>query len=499
MAIVSGCILAASPAAAQCIPSLPRWTDGLAGCAGSLIRSEADYETDFGARRGWQSVSPELSLSWNSRIPFSVNDGLRWAGRGWSASARGGVRFSSAHLRIVLAPEVVSVENDRFPVLPAPDLPDRNRFANPWHSGIRRIDQPLRFGHAGYTQLAAGTSSIELLGHGVGVGASNAGMWWGPGIRNAIVMSTNAGGFPHLFLRTTRPYETPWGEAEARVVVGVLSESRFFNSSSSDDYRSLSAAVLTFRPAFDSGLTIGVARAMYASLGRRSALLTRSVGFLQPVESGASDGLQSVFARWVIPAVGTEFHAEWARLRIPSFRDLTVSPQEGQGYTLGAQWLSAGEPSARRFGVQLEATKLEQNTPPGRVEPRGYYTSANVPQGYTQRGQIIGAAIGSGGSSQWAHAYTRKAGTAIGLVLSRIRTEDEAYYQQPTGFTHFAHDVSATIGIRAATSLFRRTISLELLRTKRLNYLFQSGTLFDWDPSFDVHNTTLNLSIGPLR
>jgi hypothetical protein len=44
-----------------------------------------------------------------------------------------------------------------------------------------------------------GQSSIRLTFGPASIGLSNENIWWGPGIRNSLIMSNNAPGFKHHY------------------------------------------------------------------------------------------------------------------------------------------------------------------------------------------------------------------------------------------------------------------------------------------------------------
>jgi hypothetical protein len=152
----------------------------------------------------------------------------------------------------------------------------------------------------------------------------------------------------------------------------------------------------------------------------------------------------------------------------------------------------------RAFRLQGEATMLEQTPPAIRATTPLFYTSRFVPQGYTQRGQVIGAAIGPGGSSQFLAGDYLARGWRLGLELGRIRWEDESYYRSPNGVGFSAHDVSIFAGLRGGTTMYGTDIDVEAITQKRLNYLFQSavGGYLE-DRAFDVNNLTLKVAIAP--
>src|SRR5690242_14977587 len=61
---------------------------------GYLLRSPSSMTPALGGDRHrlhWAVVAPELLAIGNSSIPFSMNDGAMWAGRGWNESLRAGL------------------------------------------------------------------------------------------------------------------------------------------------------------------------------------------------------------------------------------------------------------------------------------------------------------------------------------------------------------------------------------------------------------------------
>jgi hypothetical protein len=462
-------------------------------------------------RLRWAVVDPMIESTWNSTLPNSLNDGAAWEGRGLTTTATAGFRAEAGRVSLVLAPQFIYQQNRDFFVFPS-GSPDRSDFASPWHSEAESADLPLRFGDQPMRFVVPGESRLELrLGQGraqFGVGMSTESLWWGPGVRNALVMSNNAAGIPQLYARTIHPIATPIGRFEARWLVGGLTESNFFNSDPDDDQRSISAFVATLNVAADTGLTLGIARSVYAPVPWSRAVIGHLFDVFarwdqrsdstKPAPRHPTDQVYSLFGRWVFPENGLEVYGEWAKLFPPSgFRELIVQPQRGQGFTVGLQWVRPLR-DASVFRAQVEATMLEQ-TPLARAEPvQSFYTSRLVPQGYTQRGQSIGAAIGPGASSQWfAGDYLSRTHT-VGAFVGRIRWEDEAFYRQLSAIGFFSHDVSIFAGIRGGVTAFGMDVTLEMQRTARLNYLFRTATSgYAPDATFDVPGTTLRLSLKP--
>jgi hypothetical protein len=488
----------------QLLGTLP--TDGF------LLRTPSSMNArsrSAGAGAWLELLQPELRSVWNSRIPFLHNDGAMWAGRGANLLVRAGVRGGYGPVEIVLAPEFAYSQNRPFEVFPGRE-PGRSTFSSPWHIGAESADLPLRFGDQSVRVVGLGQSSITVFAGSVAVGASTENQWWGPGIRNAIVMSDNAQGIPHLFLRTSRPVRTPLGPLEARWIIGGLTESLYFDTVASNDMRSLSGLVVTLRPGGARGLTLGLARTVYggeaanagAVLGRRYDVVTRFERLANPGEADTSrctDQLLSLFGRWVFPESHFEVYAEWARMELPrSLRDLLLAPQHTQGYTLGLQWARPAGGDDRFFRFQAELTNVEQSIAyTDRPTPPDFYAGRATAHGYTQRGKVIGAAIGPGSSSEWLAGDLVGPRWRAGLFVGRVRWENGALYRQLYA-NWYRHDVSVFAGFRAGVTLRRLDLAGEFTAGNRTNYLFQNGIMNPGKRrTIDIVNYALALVLSP--
>jgi hypothetical protein len=296
-------------------------------------------------REGVVFLLPELRTLVNSALPFSVNDGALRASRGINVTVSAGADVRLGALRVVLAPEFIAEQNDAYQTIPYPQnaLTARNPWANPFHPPPESIDLPQRFGDASHRRVGFGQSSISLDLGSMTAGLASENRWWGPGIRNAIVLSNNASGFPHLFLRPRTPLATSAGVFDFDVLAGQVRESEYFDDDESNDTRTLTGLALTWRPSGPPGLQLGAAR-------------------LRVDGSGAHDQMSSLFGRWVFPRAGFETYAEWARFQDPrSLRDFLELPNHSQGYTMGLQWRRALQ-RARALRLQAELSYLEPST-----------------------------------------------------------------------------------------------------------------------------------------
>ena len=473
-----------------------------------LLRSASSLfrEGTIPGTRHFSVLAPDLLFEGNTGFPYSYNDGALWSGKGGNGLVRAGVMAEWSRVRLVIAPEVVYSTNRPWvafllPIYYGPiQYPDRSLFSAPWYRLPRSIDNPWRFGPNHYARLEPGQSSITArVGGAAEIGVSSENEWWGPGIRNALVLSNNAPGFPHVFARTRRPLGSRIGTFDLRWILGGLAESAFFDTSTTNNRQSFSAAAAVWRPPATSGvagLSVGIARAVYAPAGDGwRSVAARPLDFLagtnRPDNVADADSLtmapgrdeiNSLFAQWAFPGAGFEVYGEWARTELPrSVRDFLLFPDHTRGYTVGLQWLRASRASHAHWRVQAEATNLEQGAS-FQSRPEGiWYTSRAVPQGYTHRGQVIGAAIGPGASSQWIGADYLAQDWSAGVVGQRIRWNNDALYYalrfpSNSGNGYCEHDVTLSPGFRGTFTSRLGAFAGELLLQNRLNYFFQNAS-----------------------
>jgi len=496
---------------------------GRSTTAGYLLRSPSATlgplpPGDSGVR--WAPLSPQLLVIRNSALPFSLNTGALSAGRGISTQVTAGIQAQWRSFSLVLAPSLIYEQNLGF-LMPPGFWPatDRSSWSSPWHDHPYSMDLPIRYGNRARLLIDPGQTSLTYRRGALAVGLATENRWWGPGVRNAILLSSNAAGFPHLFVRTGRPVHTRIGSFEAILLLGGLWESRFFDTTSTNDLRSYSALAVTWVPPGEPGLTLGLSRAVYAPVSGWSGLPWRlfdavfrrvgqpnSLPVSAPDTTSGPDQVFSLFARWLFPGDGLEAYAEWARYELPSsLRAILTSPGHTQGYTLGLQWARPVGASGGAVRLQAEHTFLEQD-PSFADQPLGsWYTSRAVDQGYTVLGKVIGATIGPGASSHWLAADYVGRRTQAGVFAGRIRWEDDTLYRikgvNTGGNTWCSHDVSVFVGVRGGRATRYGAVSASLTLARRWNLYFLHDTTCgdDRDPSriVDRDNVTLEFRLAP--
>ena len=487
-----------------------------------IVRSTSSLFWSGGMQAdGIRPIAPQLQLVTNSAIPYSRNDGGLWAGKGASTRIGGGVALKRGVLRVIIAPEILSTQNDSFPpravnIIPSPAIPaNRSSYSYPWYAnGPYSLDMPLRFGAKSRKQLRPGQSSVIADLGKLSFGFSTENEWWGPGIDNALVLSNNAPGFPHLLIRTSEPLATRVGAVEFRWLVGSLKQSAFFDTTTSNNSRSISTAVVTLRPRGLESLSVGLARSVVGSSTGWGEIPLRWLEVFHntghpnegaPYDStlhpGGRDQLISAFARWVLPASGAEIYGEWGRLDFPrNLRDLLVQPNRGLAYTLGLQWTRQVFAPGGRVHLRLENTSLEQSLANRNRFAGVWYTSRRVLQGFTNEGEVLGAAVGPGSSGQTVDInYLSKRGF-FGLEFGRTRYSEDVRQALPM-FDYLrwcSHDVALQWGMHGGFSSRAGTFSVRSLFQDRLNAWFQGGHGCPRsDGMVDIRNNNLTITFSP--
>ena len=179
----------------------------------------------FWGDRGRIKVLPvDLLMEYSSHHPYNRNNGSMIPNRGYQQLLSLGFYAEVGPLSIQFKPEHLLAENR-----------DYDGFADSHYDAIwarrytlwNHADLPERFGTDTYQRNLWGQSSIRLNWQGLSLGLSTENIWWGPAIRNSIMMSNQARGFAHLTFNSTRPLRTPIGHFEWQLVTGRLESSGF--------------------------------------------------------------------------------------------------------------------------------------------------------------------------------------------------------------------------------------------------------------------------------
>jgi hypothetical protein len=421
-----------------------------------------------------EPVQPESFSTLHTGWSDDRNDGALFGGRGLSTQLLAGLRLRWGALSAQVAPLAAWQQNRAWNVPPSL-APGLSPFANPFNVGV--IDLPLRMGPTDFWTLDAGRSWVRLDAFGAAAGLSTENLWWGPGLRNALLMSATAAGFPHLFAGTGRPVDVWIGKLEAQLVWGRLAESRWFDANPANDHRLFEALTLGFEPAFAPGLFLGLARVFVFPDDRVRARHWLDP-LLQPVFKGmltsaGSDGsssdnqLTSLMARWAFPAAGLEIHGEWARDdHAWGITDLLMEPGHSQAWLLGLQKLFPAGERLWRLHAELAHTFEMSPDNPTRGTPVFYTHGAEV-HGYTHRGQMLGAGIGPQADAQFLAVDRIEGAGRLGVFAERLVRNERWFYENVAATNPKRHDLQMTFGARGLAALGPLDVEWELALAHR--------------------------------
>jgi len=420
----------------------------------------------------------------NSAMPNGANDGLLWAGRGLSTAITAGATISVGAISLDVAPAYTWSRNADFTLgaLRGTVLPTASPYADVWMSA--REDRPQRFGNRAVSRGDAGQSGLTVAMGGFAVRATNENMWWGPGIDNSLLMSNNASGFPHVVAGTQRSHSIGIGRVEAQWTVGTLQQSAFWRTPADTlpTGRWLNALTFVFEPRGTPGMYFGATRLFLAYNRYNPINPSQLLAVFDPIEKkdlstpenptgdDKRDQMLTGFMRLVLPESGFELYGEYGRNDHDwNLREINLEPEHSRAYVLGAQKLW---PTATGFVVAHGEIGVTAKTRTALVRTSpSWYGHHIIQQGYTERGQIIGAAMGTGSNAQnitvdWWHP-----GGRVGLLLQRLRENDDGFflaYNTPSVSLQWRHDVTVGAGPRVA--VLRGPLVMELQLLRQVNY-----------------------------
>lgn len=430
----------------------------------------------------WGTLPLTMYNRFNSHHPYGWGTSGMIQAKGIQSVLSTGVYVSNGILSIQLQPQIVIAANPTF---------EHNANYGAVSKGT-------------YARLFPGQSSIRLNMGAISFGMSTENMWWGPGVYNSLLMSSNAPGFLHLTFNTTRPVKTPIGSFEWQLVSGKLIEDTilkredknlttgYYNpvSYSGDGYdgpydpkqkwRYFNGLTITYQPKWVKGLFLGINRIGYAY---NDSLTSGNSSFFHsylPVIFGVfresyAYGLQlpagkkrykqmlSLHARYLFPQSNMEFYGEygWGD-NTYNLRDMVLNIPHSRAYILGARKMV---PLTRNrwLDVHAEMTQMAQASD---YIPRTAGNWYGYQGGYTNQGRIIGAGIGMGSNVQTFTATLINGWERLGIKLERLQHD-------PNNYPVYWSDLS--IGFIGQKRYGRLLLNAQLQFIRSKNYIWEAG------------------------
>jgi hypothetical protein len=468
----------------QTFDSLFKWRD--------FTTSDTYKGFSFFKGRGITRPLPlTLKQQYNSHHPYGWNDGSMIPAKGYQVQLSFGLYSSIGPLSIHLQPEIVYAQNAAFNTF---TFRSDSTWKSYYQSVINVIDQPDRLSDKSYTRFFPGQSSIRFNYKQLSLGLSSENLWWGPGVRNSLIMSNNAPGFLHVSFNSIKPVTTPIGSFEWQVVAGKLKSSgiqpdttktfegrKLFVPKPKDD-RYLNGMVVTFQPKWTKGLHFGFSRVFYLI----STDLQKSFDGYLPVigkffksktpdeDNKKRDQLLSFFVRLILPTEKAEVYGELGRNdHSHDMRDFLLEPEHSRAYIIG---FKKNFETSKSTELQLmgEFANLKMPSTILLREQQSWYTHYQVRDGYTNHGQVIGAGIGPGGSSQTVGLAHLSGINKLGLTLERVVHNNDFYYEAFGPARDFlSHWVDLSANLNKIWQVNNILIDANITYIKSINYQWQ--------------------------
>ena len=484
-------------------------------------------------------ISPiDYNIEFNSHHPYNRNNGSMVPNRGYQHILSAGIYTEIGPLSIQLKPEHLFSENKdfegfgegpngHFPVIWA-------RRYELWN----KIDMPERFGEKSISKTLIGQSSIKLNFKGLSFGVSNENIWWGPSIRNSIMMSNHARGFKHITFNTTKPLNTKIGSFEWQVISGRLESSGFTPPNTdfeyagtklyvpkinqngfNDDWRYLQGYTITYSPKWVPGLSLGFIRwvQMYSALVEGKywwmkgnptwfpafSNLFRKNDKYEDYESQTNQAA-GVFLRWLWKDSKAEIYVDYNHNDSKqNIRDLLLDSDHSRAVTVGLQ--KVFKINSDDFLFSWEWTQMEQTASRLLRNAGSWYEHYFVYDGYTNKGEVLGAGIGPGSNSHYFALNRIRDKEKLGIALEIIDQDNDFYHEA------FANEDGSWGDARR----YWKDFNLHLNFSKKYKNLWLSSNLmysrslnYQWDledtatpyhhPGNDVNNFHMTLKLAYL-
>jgi hypothetical protein len=493
-----------------------------------LLRSTSDFLKLGGKEQkklwknvSWDGIDLKYNLQSNSKAPAGFNDGTLYPSIGRQNRISIQSRFTKKNFELNIQPEFVTAQNLNPPLFWG-NKQDGNYWARYYLHIQNNIDYYTQFGKKSLATLFPGQSYIAYHFNQFTFGISSENQWWGPGVRNSLMMTNTAPGFYHAYIKTNQPFETKWGSFEGKAMVGQLDAPKVLPREDSlmrtiwadgiirknNSLRHIEGFNINWQPKWTPNFYIGYTYFSQSYILNRN-IIGKKMGLLS--NDRPKQQLGAFIFRFVLPKEHAEFYAEIGQ------PNQAVSPWRffgdsvRTGFVVGARKLFPFGNKGAYLKLTTEFTQLQLMNPAlviNVADPFGgpmvtsWYTSNQIRQGYTNQGQMLGASIGPGSNSQTFGLSWHKGKNKIGLFIERVANNNDFYTYQYFGSTYYNRyfiDINKGFEIQyQVNSQF--LLAASAIQTNSLNYRWVREDLpnvsFSEPSSIsDKFNILLNISL----
>lgn len=341
---------------------------------------------------------PEWFNSYNTEVPYGQYDGALWQGKGYNTSFSLGLRLEAFGFEAIFKPQFSFSQNLDYDFLPGVFGNENSYF---WDYGI---DLVQRFGNKSFTNFDLDDTEIRYTFHTFTVGFGFQSPWLGPSYINPMLGSNNAPSYPKFDLgfRKTKLVipGLNWyiGDFEARIWIGQLTESDYFDNNDVIDKNLINGFNISFTPSFWKDFTIGATKVCLTKWGNNFWKYINPFYDDNDINGIGEDQKASIYANVLFPSVGFEIYGE---IGIDDYAwDKFSAMKHTMIYTVGAKKsFNISEKCKALLLFEWNDFEMSQDFQL-QWNYMGYYGHHQVKEGYTQKGQMLAGAYSYFGDSQ---------------------------------------------------------------------------------------------------
>ncbi len=442
----------------------------------------------------------KTTLQWVGDHPYDWNEGSMILAKGFQQYVNGGVNVKWKNLELQLAPEYVVAQN--LPYEGFNEGQDKVHWRD-YYRFYNFIELPERMGNAQYCQFFWGQSFIKFNYKNTVLQLSTANKWWGPGFRNALILSNNAAGFPHIGFSNKKPIRSKIGTFNYEFIWGQLINSGQPPPASYLKYngeqmfapkenrnRSFQAMHINYIPKWFPNLTLGLEQSFVQYedqlKGLDNYLPIKNIIYRLPNDVlNQPITLTAFYFNYEFPAVKAKIYGEFGwNLNRTTLRKWLIQPDKGMANVLGFSKIIPSQ-RAHFWELKAEMTNLQLLTVAEQFTtgaPPSWYLGAYVRQGYTNNGKTIGAGVGPGGTSQTLELNWRKGNNRIGVSGERRLHNNDFYVYSftPSGdFRRFYVDFATSLNVDWRVGKWELGPRITYVQTNNYNWeLFQPASTY---------------------
>ncbi|MFC3880953.1 capsule assembly Wzi family protein [Algoriphagus namhaensis] len=436
----------------------------------------------------------------NSGRPYGWNDYGLNPNVGFQQYISSGVKTKWKFVTVKFQPEIYFSTNGRFDGFPG-DYSDQENLDR-FHT-LNRGDYPEYFGPGATAKLWWGQSKVAFNYGAFELKISTENFWWGPGQWNALTFSNSAQGFPHISINTMKPAKTFLGEFEAHLLIGSLKDSGLsplisqelndiYFKAFNGDFKYLNAFMLSYKPKWISGLTVGFTRTFQVYNGLRGNTffdwLPVFEGFQKKnffedgntvdFDSNGRDQQVTFFGKYVSKKALAEVYFEYGkRDHNFSWREFVLNPEHARAFIFGFNKLFRISSSDEFIQVRSEITH-QQESVNRYIRYRGlkgnnsWHTHFSA-RGFTNNGQALGVGTGLGSNVQTIEVSKIQGYNKLGVLFERLDHDPDFYYKALFQFTERKPWVDLSLGFLYDKKFDNLLLSSKLQIIHARNYQWQ--------------------------